>query len=175
MSSAVAEVPAETARSLARVRFAVEPWTHARTDIALLLPLHWREIALDQDVIPLDMDWSAYAELERQGVLHVVTARTPSGMLVGYFLSFVRMHLHYRTSLTAFEDMFFLLPSWRRGWNGVRFFQFVEASWRERGVERAAISYKLHFRHGRVGRLLTYLGWQATETNYTKYLGTKRG
>jgi len=154
--------------------FAVEPWADAQPEIALLLPLHWKEIALDQHLIALDMDWAAYAELARVGMLHVVTARS-EGRLVGYFLSFIRLHLHYQTSLTAFEDMFFLLPAWRRGWAGVRFFQFVEQSWRALGVERAAISYKLHFRDGRVGRLLTYLGWQATETNYTKYLGTKRG
>lgn len=173
--SSTAVMPSATRRARARVTFAVEAWSHARAEIEILLPLHWREIALDQDVIPLDMDWAAYAELERQGILHVVTVRTPSGMLVGYFISFVRMHIHYRTSLTAFEDMFFLLPSWRRGWTGVRFFAFVERAWRARGVERAAISYKLHFRAGLVGRLLEYLGWQATEKMYTKYLGTKRG
>jgi GNAT superfamily N-acetyltransferase len=153
----------------------VEPWATVQPELAQLLPTHWREIALDQDVIPLDMDWEAYAELDRLGILHCVTARNDTGTLVGYFLAFLRGHLHYRTSLTAFEDMFYLDPAYRSGWTGVRFFQAVEAAWRARGVERAAISYKLHFRQGKVGKLLAYLGWQATETNYTKYLGTKRG
>ena len=157
------------------VTFAVEAWSQVQPELAALLPCHWQEIALDQDVIALDMDWDAYAYLAAQGILQVVTVRTPSHELVGYFLSFVRPHLHYRQSLTAFEDMFFLCPEYRQGWTGVRFFQFIEAHWRSLGVERAAMSFKLHFRRGRVGKLLQYLGWHATEMHYTKYLGGKRG
>ena len=150
--------------------FQEEAWDQAWPEITRLLPAHWREIALDQEQIALDMDVAAYEGLARQGILQVMSARTATGELVGYFLAFIRTHVHYRTSLTAFEDMYYLAPAYRRGWAGVRFFQALEASWRARGVQRAVISYKLHFHEGRMGRLLTWLGWKPTEAVWTKLL-----
>ena len=159
-----------TRRATQTLTFQEEAFSCVWPEIAALLPAHWQEIALDKEYIPLNMDLGAYAMLERQGILQVVTARVEGETLVGYFITFIRCHLHYCQSLTAFEDMYYLAPAYRRGWNGIRFFQAVEASWRVRGVERAVISFKLHFQGGRVARVLEWLGWRPTERVYTKLL-----
>jgi GNAT superfamily N-acetyltransferase len=154
--------------------YAVEAWSDVWPELEVLLQDHWQEIALDKDVIALDMDLARYGALEAQGMLHVVTARHQR-VLCGYHVSIVTTHLHYRTSLTAAEDLYYLTPPYRHGWAGVRLFQYVEATLRPRGVERMAASCKLHFQQGRVARLFARLGWTQTEALFTKYIGTKRG
>lgn len=92
----------------------VEPLTPRLEELKPLLLDHWRELALDQDRVPLDPDWDVYLRKDADGGVMFVTARA-GGQLVGYFVGFVGPGLHYRTCLTLQIDIFWLHPDFRDG------------------------------------------------------------
>lgn len=145
----------------------VEPWSQCFTEMSALWDEHWEEVAIDRDVIKLDPDLAQYAELERSGSLHVVVARE-AGQIVGYHISIVRPHLHYRTSLSAFTDVYFLRKSHRQGMTGVRLIKEAEATLAARGVQKMFTGTKLHLD---MGPIFERLGWTPTETCFTKVIG----
>lgn len=78
-------------------------------EVRPLLPLHYAELAANQDKVPLDPQWDVYEERHRRGEILLVTARE-GGALIGYFVGFVCPALHYRTCLTLTMDIFWLEP-----------------------------------------------------------------
>ncbi|HTN66402.1 MAG TPA: GNAT family N-acetyltransferase [Burkholderiaceae bacterium] len=148
------------------IEFQTEPYAVMKTEIRPLLLRHWEEIALDKDSIPLDPDWDEYDRLAALGQLHILTARQ-DGDLIGYFVGIVRPHLHYRTSLTAFNDVLYIAPQHRRGRTALRFFTAIADGLRERGVQKLYINTKMHMDFG---PLLEFLRYRKTETIYTLLL-----
>jgi GNAT superfamily N-acetyltransferase len=146
--------------------YQVEPFAQAWPEAQSLLGLHWREIARDRDLIELAPMVDAYQALDASGQLLIVTMRI-SGNLVGYHASFIKPHLHYARSLTAFTDIFFIHPDHRRGRNAFRLFQAVEAQLKARGVQRMFASCKLSLD---LLPLFTALGWTEIERNFSKVL-----
>lgn len=140
-----------------------------------LLPLfrkHWRELGVHRDIIPLDPDWDRFMQGSINGTLHVLTVRDDD-KLVGYIFNIVSPHLHYKTSLHAYIDMFWLDPRYRRGLTGLRMFRENEKHLRKCGVVRMVVSEKLHWlstRERRVRTLFRRLGLKAFEVAYTKLL-----
>ena len=124
------------------LRYQVESYSACLGELKAIYPQHWQEIALNKDQIELDPDYELYAKLDELGAVHLVTARD-GRFLVGYHISFIRPHLHYRRSLTAFTDIFYLLPEYRRGLNGYNLLKFFVDSVREIGVERIYMMTKL--------------------------------
>lgn len=117
--------------------FQVEDWANCIDEMKELFPMHWNEVADKR--IPLDVWYEAYDEMRDQ--MHVVTVRD-AGKLVGYFWAVVRPHLHYKQSLTAYTDIYFLHPLYRKGWNGFRLIKYAVASLKARGVQRIYIASK---------------------------------
>lgn len=149
--------------------YQVESWDRYWRDAEKLWEDHWREIALDQEHIPLDVDWDRYAALDAQGKLHIVTARDADGQLQGYHLSIVDTHLHYRTTLHAYLDVFYLAPAHRRGMAGVKLFKVVQDTLKARGVVKQIQGHKVHV-HGGLGTLFERLGYHKIEHVYSKLL-----
>lgn len=149
------------------ITYAVEPWSTFKAEAAPLWEAHWEEIAINRDKIKLEVDYASYDAYERLGVLHVVVARD-AGKIVGYFLAFVRPHLHYASSLSAITDVYFLLRSYRKGRTGIALFQFAEKSLKARGVEKIFLGTKKHLD---MTPLLKRLGYVETETLLTKFIG----
>lgn len=147
--------------------FAVETIDECVEDMRYLWQMHWEEIALDRDKIKLEPDVDTFRLLEDCGQLHIVTARDEAG-LVGYHASIVRPHLHYRSSMTAYVDMYFIHPDYRKGRTGISLFKFAEKTLRERGCQRIYTGTKLH---KDMGKLLEYMGHKETERLYVKYIG----
>ena len=131
-----------------------------------LLFRHWEEIALDQDRVPLDPDWQRYEELARNGVLSIVTLRRNSQM-VGYSCMLVGRGLHYKSTLEARMDIFWIAPEVRGRMGGVRLFKAVEAELRRRGVKRIYAGSKLHKDSSRLFQAMRY---QPTEQWFSKWL-----
>lgn len=142
----------------------VEPWTYVRAHIAPLWRRHYAEIADHR--IPLDPDWTWYDAMARADRLHVVTVRL-RGVLIGYLFAIVGPHPHYRSTLFAAFDLFWLDPAHRRGWTGVRLFREAERTLRARGVRKLVSHMKLA--HD-VAPIFARLGWDETERVHTKYL-----
>jgi hypothetical protein len=147
------------------ILFAVEHWEPLKDEIWPLWQQHYDEIAEDKASVPLDPDWAKYDHLAETGCLHIVTARK-DGVLVGYAFNIVSTHLHYRTTLFAFSDLYWLKPDCRGGKTAFRFFAFVEASLAERGVTKAVTNVKRA--HDQTSRLFEWLGWRHAERLYVK-------
>lgn len=146
--------------------FHVEPYSQAIGEMRSIYPEHYLEIALDQHAIPLDPDYELYLKYEAAGILHVATARN-DGDLVGYAIFIVTHHLHYRTSVTAMNDIVYMRKPWRDGLNvGKRFLEFCVASLPE-NVQRVFINEKLH---QPFGRLLEHMGFKLVEQRWSKLL-----
>lgn len=137
-----------------------------------LFKRHWREIALNQDKVPLEPDWNGYLKLDVSGILRVLTVRA-NGLLVGYHFVLVFPHLHYASTLWAQSDMFWLDPAYRTGWTGYRLLKLVRDTLKENGVKVHAINIKLHVEaeRGTLGVLFKRLGYKPVETVFSQFLG----
>lgn len=167
------------APATAPLLFQVECFADMMAELPPLIYQHWREIALNQDAIKLDPDWEKYLALERAGCLFVATVREEVGAgccdlqfltpaLKGYWISFVYPHLHYKNSLQSFYDVYYVDPAHRGGRTALRFFRFVEAELKARGVQKLHTMVKLH--RNRASRLWEKLGYTAVEVVYTKVI-----
>lgn len=149
------------------ITYQVEAWSDVWREMEPLWADHYKEIALDQDKIKLNVDLDSYAHYEETGALHIVTVRK-NGELIGYHITILRTHLHYKQSLSGFTDVYYLIPMHRKGLIGYRLFQIVEQTLKAKGVERLFTGTKLHLD---MGRLFERLGWTETERLYTKLIG----
>lgn len=149
--------------------FAVEPWQAIIPELKEHLYAHWREVALDQDEITLDPDWDAYATMDRQGMVHVVTGRE-EGHLVAYAVVICRRHLHYQQSLSGSVDVYYLAPAHRKGLAGYRLLHFMQQSLRDKGVQRLFSGTKSYKKELDMSPLFTRLGWRHTEELFTLML-----
>jgi hypothetical protein len=127
---------------------------------------HWREIGVDHDVCPMDMDYDMYQKYHEIGYLKITTVRSVEKM-VGYCMALVCTHLHYRRTLFALGDLYYLDPEYRTGAAGVRMFVEHEKNMRALGVTKMTTISKRH--HDR-SVMFEQLGWSAQETVFTKCL-----
>lgn len=150
------------------VTFQVERWATYVVDAPPLWRNHYKEVALNQAEIPLDMDLERYAKLDELDMLHIVTART-DGALVGYFTGIVTPHLHYKSTLHCLVDLYWLDPLWRRGTTALKLFGTAHRSLKERGVVKVMSGTKLHSGLD-MSRLFEFMDYSLAEKQYTKLL-----
>lgn len=146
------------------VTYTVENWSDVWREMEPLWHSHWQEVALDHEAIPLAPDIDAYNTLERNGNLHLLIARK-AGKIIGYHIAIIRPHLHYKHSLHAFTDIYYVSPEHRLGMTGVKLFKEVEKSLVQRGVKKMVSGTKTSLD---MGRIFERLGWRETERTYTK-------
>lgn len=149
------------------ITFQVERWPDIQgVELEELLRLHYQQIALDQELVPLDIDYERYAALDATGNFHIVTIR--DGIkLAGYYAAIISSHLHNKSTLFGFSDVYYVLQQYRKATTGIRLIQFMEQTLKERGVKKLVGNTKKHLD---VGRIFEYLGWEEAETIYTKAL-----
>lgn len=147
--------------------FAVESLTDNLESLKPLFPLHWAELALDQDAIALDPQYDVYLRRDALGEVLFVAGRQ-AGELIAYFVGFIARGLHYRTCLTLHMDIFWVRPEFRGKSAGVRLFKTVEAEAKRRGAQRMFMGSKLH---KDAGWLFEHLGYRPVETYYSKLIG----
>lgn len=145
----------------------IEPWREFIVEAQPMLPLHWEELALNKDKVPLDPMYEVYDAKDDQGQVLVVTLRQ-DGVMKGYFIGFVGPSLHYRTCLTLTMDIFWLHPDVRGGLAGVKLFRLVESEAKRRGVQRIFYGSKVH---KDASRLFEFLKCEEVERFYTKWIG----
>jgi GNAT superfamily N-acetyltransferase len=131
-----------------------------------LWPAHWQEVAIDHETIKLAPDYKQYEAFADSGALHIVTARE-AGKIVGYHISIVRPHLHYKNDLHGFTDVYYISPAFRQGWVGVKLFKYVEKTLKARGVKKIFSGTKLHLD---MGPIFERMGWRETERLFSKVL-----
>ncbi len=145
----------------------LEPWRSFIEEAKPMLPEHWKELALNQDKVPLDPMYEIYNAKDAVGEVMVVTVRE-DGALCGYFIGFVAPGLHYRTCLTLQMDIFWIHPDHRGAGAGLELFRTVEGEARRRGVQRMFVGSKLH---KDASWLFKRLGYEEVERYYATWLG----
>src|ERR1700679_1230099 len=105
----------------------------ALPEILTKLNSHYEELSLHQGRYSWRCNWAWYYEMERQGQLLLVTLRN-NGVLVGYFVGFVKPGLQYQDCLTLSMDVFYIIPEARnKGSGALQLFRKGEAMAREGG------------------------------------------
>jgi L-amino acid N-acyltransferase YncA len=147
--------------------YAVEEFSQMEAELRQVTPLHWKELALFQNEVPLEVDWERYNQLQDIGMLHCVTVRD-EGKLIGYHIAIISLsHLHYKSLRTAITDVYYVLPEYRQGYTGVKLFQVVKSELRKLYAPIKWVSMtKLHFdKDGRQARMLErIIGMRPIET-----------
>ena len=136
-------------------------------EIKPLLEDHWEEIALNKEVIKLNPNYEMYEKLCNSGVMRIVTARN-DGKLIGYCICIIAYNLHYKDSLTATNDIFFISKDYRKGSTGVKLFIKNEEILKSYGVQRLIMNTKVH---QDVGAIFERLGYKQTERVFGKLIG----
>ena len=147
----------------------VENLTENLEHLKRFFPIHWKELALNKDKVPLDPQYDIYLKRDALGEVMFISLRK-DGRLIGYFVGFVAPGLHYKTCLTLTMDIFYLDPSERDGnpRAGLTLFKEVEREAKRRGVQRMFMGSKLHRDSGALFQRLEY---EPVETYYTKWIG----
>lgn len=149
----------------------LEEFKSALPEMEPFFPDHWKELALHQEEISLDVDYDRYHKLAEMGILKIITVRD-SGKLIGYHWVLVNQHLHYKSTVYAMTDVYYVHPNYRKGNIGVKLFQESEKILRLLGVKVMAVFAKEKINPG-VGATLEYAGFKNSESVYVKLLEGK--
>lgn len=149
------------------ITYQVEDWADCWQEMSALWQAHYEEVALNRDKITLNPDMETYAALNAAGQLHVVVVRKDA-RIIGYHIAIVRPHLHYRQSLSAYSDVYYIDPAHRKGRVGVKLFTETERLLKQRGVERFYTGTKMS---KDMSRIFEHLGFKEVERQHCKYIG----
>lgn len=149
------------------ITYQVENWDDCWEEMSAMWQAHYEEVALHKSKIKLDPDMATYDALNSAGSLHVVTVRKDA-KIIGYHIAIVRPHLHYRTSLSAYSDVYYVDPAHRKGMVGVKLFIETEKLLKQRGVERFYTGTKMS---KDMSRIFEHLGFDEVERQHCKYIG----
>ena len=157
---------------------AEERWSDAAAALAPLFHQQHLELSDPRYIarLPLDVDWEMFARLEETGHLLLVVARE-EGQIVGYTITFLHTHPHYRTARMAHVDTYWLHPDHREPGDdsldhlastGAMLIMETE----ELAAKRGAVKMILHTRLWKDNqRLFTLLGFAEVERLSTKWIG----
>lgn len=146
--------------------FALENIANVRREIEPLLEQHYKEIALNKDIIKLNPDWRAYAQLDAINGLRIYTARK-DGKLMGYFVVIVSRSLHYKDHLFANNDVIFLTKTARKGLTGMKLVKYAIESLKAEGVTKLHVNTKMH---QPFDPIMERLGFEEIESVYSLVL-----
>lgn len=145
-----------------------ECWHECWRELAPLWELQYGEVGSDPAGLPLDLDIDAFGAMWDAGQLCVIVARTKERGVIGYHVSVVRTHLHHKTMLCAFVDMFYVLPEYRHGTGaGAALMDEAERLWKLGAVRKAFAASKMA---RRLNVLYERRGWIESETHFCKTL-----
>lgn len=128
---------------------------------------HWDEVALNKRVMRLDPDWDTYRRLEASGVMLCLAAfeGLEANTLVGYAVTFVHQHLHYRGLTYAQNDVLFVTARHRKGSVGLSLIEETAKAARARGARLLV----WHAKEGtKLDALLPRLGYGVQDVIYSK-------
>lgn len=145
--------------------YQTEPISAIKSDGEELFKLHWEEVANYRDVIPLDVQWTALLELEKQGKTVLITVRH-DGKLIGYSGFTLNKHFHYKI-ITAYNDVIFVHPDYRKKAIGLQLIKQSESVLKKAGADKI----KWHMKPEKsFGIVLKRMGYIQEEEIYGKLI-----
>jgi len=139
--------------------------TQFKEEFMRVLPAHYDELCITKQ-FPFDPDWDAYDRMAQAGMLRTITVRNDDE-LIGYIVFYIQPHLHYKSCLTAYEDVYYVKPEYRKGRIGIKMFQYAEMALKRIGVNRIIVHTKIHLDNT---KLLEYLGYSWSDKLFTKVI-----
>jgi hypothetical protein len=100
------------------------------------LEIHYDELALHKDTIPLNPDYDRYLSLESKNQLKIYTLRTDEHILIGYAVFFISPMIHYKSTICATNDLLYISKEYRQGMTGIKFIKYCETKLHEHGVHK---------------------------------------
>ena len=149
------------------MEYQVEKWDDIMEELDLIFDDNWDETGIYQDKVELSPDYEKYLLLEELGALHTVTAREDD-KLVGYYISVISPHLHYKEITHAVNDMLYLIKDYRKGRNALNMFKYAEEDLKNKGVSIITIGMRVD---KPFDSLCKALGYTNEERVYSKYIG----
>lgn len=150
------------------ITFQAENLEATLDELRPLLDVHYRELAMHQDKIPLAPQFDIYIANEKIGQLLFYTVRDDA-KLIGYFVGFISPGLHYSETVTCKMDIFYICAEYRgEGSLGLKLFRNLEVELRQRGVHHWFVGCKLK---ADAGPLFRRMGFEPIETYYSKWIG----
>lgn len=146
----------------------VEKFSSCYLEMQNLNKDHYNEISVHKRYnIRLEPDYDRYFKLENEGSLLYVTLRN-QGKIVGYYIGFILTDLHYKSCLSAFQDILFISLK-ARGQNAFPLLvNAVECEAKRRGCKRITFgvkeNHKLHMQ-----KQLIDLEYKPFEIHYCKW------
>ena len=133
-------------------------------ELVALFPHHWEETKREE---PLDVNFSAYREMEKNGAIVLVTVR--EGLtLAGYWLCILSPFLHSRSLRAAYTDILYISPPFRTGGTFFSLQRKMEELLLQKGVSLWFVGEKLLCP---IGAALKRMGFKSEEMIYLKKLG----
>lgn len=132
-------------------------------NLETLMYAHWRECSRDKEAVPFDPDWAMGATLERCGILHTF-ALFRDEHLIGYAGFEVSRHLHFKSTIYAFNSGIYVVPQYR-GFAGGLLVTESERLLKAIGVKK--ITYSAPDGSALTG-MLPRAGYAPSETYFTK-------
>jgi hypothetical protein len=147
------------------ISFQVDDWMQCLDQFKQVCVDHYDEIETLKD-FPLDPDYDTFEAIYRAGKMVYITAKD-EGKLVGYMVFFITPHMHSKNCLTAHEDIYFLMPEYRKGRNGIKMFKLAEDYLKSIGVDLIISATKIKFDYS---SLFKYLGYKPIDKVFTKVI-----
>lgn len=149
------------------ITFQTETLAEFLPDAGPLLERHWQEVGTCPNSHALLINVPIYEAVESIGGLHIITARTLHGTLIGYAIYFVQDYPHVQGLRMAQSDAVYLLPEWRKGFTGLRLLQEAEYALKSNGVGfiNQVCTHKKDF-----SCILKRMGYTIAEYTYRKEL-----
>lgn len=148
----------------------IESFEACASELEPIFQIHWQELAIFKDRMPLAPQWDEYFQRERDGRLFLTTVRL-DGKIVGYWTVQIAPGFHYATTLTAHTDVIYVTPEVRDRGIVLPLYRRVKSELQRRGV---SLWYAGHKSHNPLGmdRLLPMLGFQPADCYFAQWLGT---
>jgi GNAT superfamily N-acetyltransferase len=132
-----------------------------------LLEAHWEEIAMHKDKIVFDPDYEAYLAMQENEAVQSVIVRD-DGKIIGYYISFIYTHPHYKNNKFSQNDVLYVDPSKRGGTVAYRMLKFAEKELKALGISVMTLHMKTAYPFE---RLCESVGMSEIEKIYSKYIG----
>lgn len=147
--------------------YAVEKLSDCWHEMIGIAAQHWQEtMSWQHGKQAFNPSFDRYNQYDQAGWFVMFTARD-EGVMVGYGMMYLTPSMHTQRFI-ATEDTIFLLPPYRKGRNGLRFYEFVEREMTRRGAVEIMVTAKPNTP---ASRLLEHLGCTLVNYQYCKHIG----
>lgn len=124
---------------------------------------HHNEASQYQDLI-LNPDFDMYEKANKLGLFRIYCC-LDKDEIVGYLTFVIYMHNHHKQILVASDDIYYMKPEYRKGFNVIKLFKFAEKHLKSIGV--SVIKYTMSANSNN-SKLFEFMGCKLSEKIFVK-------